>query len=378
MIYIVSGIEPSKKGAGRFLKYFIELFNKNQKEYRLNYIKTPDNGLIRIIKKTILFKSLKNVYYIINQIILKNCKIQNSTVFLFHPQSYGYINSIELIDSNKKIYFYVLDNSYFCIKSYNYLNGSNACFLCIKDLYKSQENKCISFPNNSCFIEYRKFILALENNLKKITFLTQNSGQSNLVRHKFGRNVSIQQIGMFTGEIDEHSFVKETDSDFKYDFVFHNTLADAKGINYFLGIAKQLSDNSFIIPYSKSAVERYIKKELNLNNITFHECSWETGLQDLIVNSKICISPSLWSAPIEGALLKSLVFSKCVAVTSIDSSFYNELPENVCIHLPQQIEKAAIILKENLNRDFKHESFQWIRHFISENNSLLNDFVKSI
>ena len=44
--------------------------------------------------------------------------------------------------------------------------------------------------------------------------------------------------------------------------------------------------------------------------------TWESGLQDYVVNAKVVIHPSQWSAPIEGALIKSAKLNSNVATVS--------------------------------------------------------------
>jgi hypothetical protein len=61
--------------------------------------------------------------------------------------------------------------------------------------------------------------------------------------------------------------------------------------------------------------------------------TWETGLKEKIINSKIVLNPSLWSSPVEGALLKSIKYNGCVSVANILSSFINEIPDDICLKL---------------------------------------------
>ena len=119
--YIISGIEPGKKGAGLFVQKFIELAEEVFPEIKIHCNKTPQNGVIRFLKKTSIYKRLRDLYLLLNNSIFPKTSISNAEIFLFHPQSLGLKNVRNLIKKNNHIYIYVLDNFFFCIKSYNYI-----------------------------------------------------------------------------------------------------------------------------------------------------------------------------------------------------------------------------------------------------------------
>ncbi len=319
-------------------------------------------------------------YYLINRRRKSFSGLDASTVILFHPQTLGIKNSIKIIRESGEVFFYVLDNFFFCKKSYNCLDNSNkACLVCLKNKNGSIENNCPSFPNKYSHSEYIAFIDVLEQNLEKIVFLTQNEKQADLLKLKFGDALKAVKVGMFTGEF---SLEQEqmTNKAFKYDILYHNTLWPAKGIRYFIDLCKHLPQFSFVVPYTKDDVERILKQSIDDQNIHFIPCNWSSGLEELVEVSRINLVPSLWSAPIEGSLLKSLYYASAVATIIQDYSFSSELPEDICIRLSPDIESSARVLSEALSGSIslRTKANDWIRKFSRENTRLLEDFIRSI
>jgi hypothetical protein len=238
-------------------------------------------------------------------------------------------------------------------------------------------HSCVSSPNKLSYKSYVEFIETIKLNLSKITFLTQNTNQTKLVENKFGSKAYIKQIGMFTGEIDITEKEEKPFREFQFDFLYHNTLGEAKGILYFLELANLLPHRTFVIPYLKSYTEYTLASKIDNNNIYFIDCSWENGLKELILKSKITITPSLWSAPIEGALIKSMFYANTVAVVPGELSFSSEITDNTCIKLSQTVVDAAEVLENAIKNDvsLNNKSKKWIKVFINENIYSISSFI---
>ena len=376
-IYIYSGIEMGKKGAGNLVSFFVNKLNEKKIDFELICYNTPDGKVIKILTKLGLKKLLKSFYYKIFRTISK-VNIQNAKVFLFHPQSIG-LNIVSNLIKKNTIYFYVFDNFLFCKKSYNYIQGNSPCIECIDNKKAHIKNKCTFFPNNQVQKQYDAFLDVIEQNLKKIVFLTQNKKQSELLKMKFGDDMNINQIGMM---IDLRSSRKEINNDVKeYDFLYHNTLTEAKGMRYFLDLAKEMNEYSFAIPYTKQQVRSVIPDLKYLKNLDFLSVTWETGLLEILTKSKIVLNPSLWSAPVEGALLKSIHYNGCVAVIDVNYSFQQEIPDSVLIKLPKNIQTAKEILSLVINSEkeinrLKRNSKDWLVNY-NKNTELLFDIFLS-
>jgi hypothetical protein len=225
------------------------------------------------------------------------------------------------------------------------------------------------------------FIDVLEQNLDKIVFLTQNEKQSDLLKLKFGKNLHALKVGMFTGEFSlEQEQVANKEKEYIYDILYHNTLSTAKGIRYFIDLCKHLPQFSFVVPYSKDDVKKILKQSFDYQNLNYISCSWSSGLSELVEVSRITLVPSLWSAPIEGTLLKSLYYANAVAIVKQDYSFNSELPDDICIKLSSDIESSAKVISDALsaNITLRIKSNDWIRSFSRENQAQLEDFIRSI
>ena len=94
----------------------------------------------------------------------------------------------------------------------------------------------------------------------------------------------------------------------RFDIVFHGAAIAPKGIFFLLKLAELMPDYSFLVPDSYSNVYRVTKLEAP-NNVSFVQMSWESGLRQAVSSARLVINPSMWSAPIEGALVKSAKFN---------------------------------------------------------------------
>ena len=154
-----------------------------------------------------------------------------------------------------------------------------------------------------------------------------------------------------TNELLEKQDIKSTEhSSYKteYDFVYHALDIDSKGFSYFIELAKSMPDFTFFIPTSK---------KIKLKNLTCKDMRWESGLKDIIINSKIILTPSLWSNTPEASMLKSLKFNGCVALIKTKYNFAQELPERTFINLSGRYLKDTKILENIINDDLKIKEY---------------------
>ena len=126
---------------------------------------------------------------------------------------------------------------------------------------------------------------------------------------------------MDTNELDDPTKINQNSK--QYDIVFHGKSIIPKGIIYVLDLAHELSQFTFLIPDSFANVQKIYSKKLPCN-VTCHEISWETGLKDLVINARLVLNPSLWSAPIEGALLKSAYYNSNVGTVISEYGYESE------------------------------------------------------
>lgn len=377
-IYLYSGIQPGKKGAGNFVAFFINKLKSNKIDFELIYYGTPDGVLVKFAKKIGIIKLLKRVYYSIARNVSK-VSIKGAKIFIFHPQSIG-LNIVNELVKENQIYLYVLDNFLFCKRSYNFIQGNNACLECIDNKNAHIKNNCTFFPNDQKQEQYDSLLEVIEQNLHNIIFLTQNENQGKLLAKKFGSNANFRQVGML---IDLPDVVKELDKKLVcFDFLYHNTLTESKGLQYFLNLAKEMPEYSFAIPYSLQQVKNVVLDFTNLENLSFLSVTWDTGLLDVLQNSKVIINPSLWSAPVEGALLKSIKYNGCVAVVPVDYSFQKEIPTNVVISLEGSIQYAKEMLTETISSEKIREEYikssrTWLKNYQNVTTKRFNEFMQN-
>ncbi|WP_147374074.1 glycosyltransferase [Flagellimonas lutimaris] len=182
-------------------------------------------------------------------------------------------------------------------------------------------------------------------------------------------------------DLEEKKEVTEPDAEQQYDFLYHNTLSGAKGLNFFLDVAKVLKEYRFVVPYSKSEVRKVIPDLEDLKNVKFLSLTWESGLSLILESCKVVINPSLWSSPVEGALLKSIHHNGCVAVVPSEYSFSAELPSDVLIKLSTSPAEAAQMLKEVLEKEgmtnsYRIKSKSWLDIYMKKVESSLQSFIE--
>ncbi len=351
--YLISGINiKSKSGVGQLL----ERLHKIAIQYNYKTIYKPSGKkisrkiLIRNRKYLLLiWEQLFRISYSLRLIIfkLRLLYIGNSNVLLIHPQSIGYPSFFRLIKRNK-VSVYVMDNSFFCVRSRNYRLSKGECLDCLGNL-ENCHYSCYPYPikyKKNDNLKYLKEYLNLSSN---IIFYAQNQNQRNLLINHFDKIKTPMIVGMNTGEINlNHN--KEINSASKNkdwpDFVYHGDINYSKGIKYVIDLAQELLDYNFLIPDSRRLVEEYLQEEVLNKNILFEKLRWDSGLKQYIENSKITICPSLWSAPIEGALLKSLAYSPLVAVVKTQYGFSNELDDDFILKLDKDPKIAAKTMKK--------------------------------
>jgi len=351
--FIVSGIDASSTtGVGRLMRRIAP----RAQHFDFSLICKRDNQSLRNMlgKKNLLAAVMEVVARNIDYLIfyIRTSLIRNSIVLFLHPQTAGFKTLFKLIKTNK-VYFYILDNSFFCLRSYNNHPVTHTeCLICINNPMNAL-SQCMPFPVNYQKAENIEFLNKLKKVSKKVFFLAQNQNQKMLLQIHFGNDIDCAIVGLDTGEIALQDFCSpiSQSNNTSYDLVYHGTAQFAKGVGYFVEIAILMPDYSCFMPVSKIAIEHVLGKKITAKNIVFNECTWETGLKNAVISAKLVVNPSLWSSPIEGALLKSVFFNGNVAVVETQFGFPQEVKgECNFLYLPLNTARAA----------------QIIRHFLSE------------
>lgn len=349
--YLISGIGPGSSGVGRLMNVLVPEYSA--KGYQVIFGRTPQPLRPLIKGKHYLYFVLeifarsydKSLFY------FRCLRIFCSEIVFLHPQTAGYPLLFFLTCFNK-VHLYVMDNSFFCISSYNtHPLAQSECLECVGQV---QPHKlCFPFPSKVPKIINILYLKCLRLMSSRLRFLAQNYLQKELLCLHFGRDISVSVIGMNavrTSLPDESlKTVKARRTSFAgYDVVFHGASTAAKGLFYVLEIAKLNLDLRFLIPDSRSNISRIIK-DCPPNNVSCIAMSWETGLQEEISKARLVINPSLWSAPIEGALVKSALYNRNVATVQSQYAYEAEISSIVNhLRLPRDPVAASKILREFL------------------------------
>ncbi len=127
-------------------------------------------------------------------------------------------------------------------------------------------------------------------------------------------------------------------------------------------MAKSLSHNYFFFPYPIDPSER---------NIVSKPINWDNGLKEVILKSKIALCPSIWSAPVEGAVIKTMMLMVPVAIHVNQYSASNTLlPKDCFIPLSGILNEDLNILQDFLNDNQKlltvsDNAFKWAKNYIN-------------
>ena len=360
--YLISGIGPGKGGVGTLM---ISLIPRAEKYgYKVLFIHNPSESIYKLIKNKRIFRAFFELFkWLISRlkIHVKMSFMTNCELIFIYPQNIGYSLLFNLIDNNK-VTIYIMDSSFFCIKSYNYLHGKE-CLSCVGGV--KSYIPCQPFPKISSKKISLLHLNKLKANSKKIHFLAQNKSHGDLLKRHFGEDILLKIVGMDAGEINVFDGISAKDdilnSKIENEIIYHGNDVDAKGLSYVIALAERLPEYKFIIPLHNN------NPDILPKNIVFDECSWATGLKHYVINSRLVLCPSIWSASIEGALLKSIAFNGNVAVFDSKYGFQNDIPDDVLLRLNYDLDISADSIRSfmNDNLDYSIKSKKWLNKYYS-------------
>ena len=277
------------------------------------------------------FENLKDIkfkYY-------HNYKIDR--LIIFFPQGIGYENSSKLINSSRKIIFFVNDNVMFCKKSYNTLFNKE-CFKCLKKY--NPHKSCGHHPFTSKDSSYVNFISTLKSKSKSILFICHSSSNVKIINSIFPNSKVLEFKNMSPAF---KNIKAKKNKNYKYDFLFHANMVEPKGYFYFLKLARNNPKSKFFMP------DFDLEKVFKHKNILFDKKRWNNGLQEKIYETKIILCPSFWSANFEGSVLKTMLMGKCCAIIKNKMSFSNDIPDDSIIKLTSNLNVDSRFLHKKLN-----------------------------
>ncbi len=307
------------------------------------------------------------------------------SVILLHPQCIGGRWCLNLIRRRRRpTWMYLLDSSFFCIRSYNHVATENdACTRCLGGGWSAAgEHGCRPYPaNNDCGLPFLEALRSLAM-AGRVRFMAQNPRQAALAEHHFGPRWPVPVVGMWTVDLAEvfatrgspRAVVQRTPP---CDVVFHGGDHPAKGFLWTLDLARRLPAVRFLFPLAWRPHAGWGERP---PNCVFVSMTWESGLEDAVAAAPITLVPSLWSAPVEGALVKSIVVGRAVAAPTVASGYVSDLPDGLVRPLDHDPAKAADQLAKMLASHWRPEPDvldAWRMQFRSANAPLLATMLRT-
>jgi hypothetical protein len=384
MTKFISGIPPvTSIGAGRLVRILVDqgadvrwVGNKSavaQKLRRREYLGTLGAAWTHFRRR------LRRIEIMRDRSLLDG----SEPVVLLHPAEIGIGWCIRFVRKrNGPTWIYLFDSGFFCIRSYNHLEGAT-CLKCVGGNWKAAElNGCKPFPvQDRHALDHQKEMFELATT-GKLKFLAQSETQASLARRHFGESVEVKVVGMWTDDVEEiflrSNTATATNEKNEFDVVLHASPVSAKGVYFAVQLASNCPTLRFLFPFSK---EELATNALRIpENISFRPMSWETGLRDEIRRIPFTLVPSLWSAPVEGALVKSLLEARAVAVVAVESAFASELGADVALTLSPVPEEAAVALLSAISQKWSpkaEDREKWAARFSLKNRTLLGNINRT-
>ncbi len=391
-VYFISGIGPDTSGTGRLMQGLLAekaAINNASAKFLFQYRKTvPIKKALKEKKYGAALKEMwsraKNGLFW-SQLFFLSTFTKAPLVF-FHPQSLTTKRAWKILHAWRgPIFYFVLDESVFCIRSYNHVFGDNeACTACIGGNTKNIAKRgCEPFPLPDAF--FQAYVENLYDFAKTadITFLTQSTTQTELLSQHFPAE-KIKTVGLWTADWDELGYELEDvdefvnpDPEYEWDVIYHGYFVSGKGADWLYAVAKHAPDVKFLF-----SCGRHTRVPLPvLPNVKFQYMTWATGLRDSMKKAKITMTPSLWSAPIEGALIKSILLSPMTGVVDVESAYSHILPDDLVHKFSQDPAQAAKQIIEVLQAGkgpSKKRRHDWWQEFVKTNRPILRHILAAV
>lgn len=374
---VLSGIPAGTSGTGRLVGHLREQLRKSGRStYLIAKPERPPVWLLIHLWRQRKIRSVVSLYvrYVVGLfafLVGLGCVRlwKNTVLILLHPQNLGFKRALQILERRKEpTLLYLLDSSFFCVASYNYVRGERTpCIRCIGGAFGQREmHGCSPFPQAdgaaSLYVERLQELVAKG----IVRLVAQNAHQADLARQHFHLPVTPPVIGLWTNDWDDvfsdasNTIERERSSAPPWDVVFHGHCLEPKGALWLIETASHCEKMNFLFPFAQPS---WLQAPANCH---FKTMSWEAGLQEVVAGAWCTAVPSLWSAPIEGALIKSLVVAPRVAVVANNTSFSDEIPDGLLLRLPSDPAKAAIALmmaKESRWAPDAVKKREWLRSF---------------
>lgn len=325
-LVFVSGIGPGSTGTGALMiGLMAEAAAGSPAEFIVKE-KTPRRrGWARLQK----INPFRIAHYFFSRVsfpwrVLRAARSDKDVVML-HPQTIGFPLFSQVMDARPHVWMYVLDAFVFCRRSYNCLPGETGpCLRCLgNDGAAAEQHGCQDWFGAGPFQEH--FPAWVHSG--RLRLMAQCESHARLLRAHFGPGAVIKVVPLSVPDITAPASAPTRPVRSRPLAVFHGSCQPAKGIVHVIALAKEMSDWDFLVPSDPKEYRQHFGDLEGLPaNLQFQRLSWVEGLADAVGSADVVLCPSIWSATVEGAVLKSLAHNGLVMLLPHESAFASELP----------------------------------------------------
>jgi len=399
-MYIFSGIGPGNSGVGQLVNALKKQSAEradNQTQIYWRPAPPPEITWTKRLRRGSVGSALRSYRQLqthrkenaVWQSHLQNPQILDApAVTLLHHQLLGATWCRQMIQARRQpTWLYLADSAFFCARSYNYIAGEQRpCLRCLggdwenSTQFECNKNAPTAFVPESFLQSLREWAAG-----GKVRFAAQNTLQAELARQHFGETAIVKTVGLWVGDWDDlfdnppQNQTLATQQTTAADVVFHGNVSGAKGFYWALGLARRCPKLSFVFPCSLEASG--MAEDSVPPNVTFRDMRWNTGLREAVSQARFVLNPSLWSCPIEGALVKSMMQARAVAVVDTPTGFSKEIPDALVLRLSPDLKQAAEQLQQSYESNWfpdAGQTRQWMQQFSSNNRQLLSQLYAAI
>ena len=374
---VLSGIAPTNRGGtGRLLLGLIEEQRAKNLDVQFVFVGNRANVARSLLLRNPVGLGQEVVRHYWRRAsrhwLLRSRKlIETPRLVVLHPQEIGTRWLDAVITRRARLgritELFVLDASFFCVRSYNHMPGENApCLRCLEHgPSEAARHGCRAFPIRDPWAS--TFVTRIRQQALRgsVAFWAQTEGYRMLLKEFAGQGAKVRVAGLWTDDFDdlENSFPTVPPI---ADIVYHGSWHEAKGAQWALSLAAAMPDRTFLFPCRKPAATEPPP------NALFQNLSWDNGLAEQVQASSLCLVPSLWTATIEGALVKSIAHAPATAVVASSFAFSEELPDGLVLRLPADIGDAATMLRTHAGwQPSAALRTDWLKSFALRNTGIL-------
>lgn len=355
---IISGIGPGNSGTGALMRWLVAAA-KGDDSVRFLYKKERGRAFRKLIEYVISRTGFRWM--------VRRAAKSEGEVILFHPQTIGLRSLRDIIEPRARTWMYVLDASAFCLRSYNCLPSESApCLRCVgNDGSAAKPNGCANGFGSGPFQKYLPGWVRSG----KLGLIAQCESQAALLRAHFGRETPVVVVPLAVPDITPPDGDVTRPKRERPLAVYHGAPLAAKGIAHAVSLARAMPDWDFLVPSSLHDLKRnFDGSEPCPSNLATQSMGWSSGLSEQVKMADLVLCPSSWSAPVEGAVLKSLAHNGLVGLCVHETSFASEIPPEARVLIdPRDLEGTAARLRGLMARPDEAKAMrEAARRFIAQ------------